>query len=75
MAKIKQQFLCWTHIFEKYYTEGNEKDRLSAHRLEKDRTLQILKKLLPAAPAVIFDVREVLRVSMLFLLRNRLPLP
>jgi hypothetical protein len=41
---------------DKYYAEGNEKDRLSIHRLEKDRTLQILKKRLPPAPAVILDV-------------------
>ncbi|HEX4839093.1 MAG TPA: methyltransferase domain-containing protein [Rhabdochlamydiaceae bacterium] len=40
----------------KYYAEGNEKDRLSSHRLEKDRTLQILKKRLPSPPAVILDV-------------------
>lgn len=41
---------------DKYYAEGNEKDRLSTHRLEKDRTLQILKKRLPYTPAVILDV-------------------
>ena len=41
---------------DKYYAEGNEKDRLSTHRLEKDRTLQILKKWLPSTPAVILDV-------------------
>lgn len=41
---------------EKYYTEGNEKDRLSTHRLDKDRTLQILRKHLPSPPAVILDV-------------------
>lgn len=40
----------------KYYAEGNEKNRLSTHRLEKDRTLQILRKHLPSPPAVILDV-------------------
>ncbi len=41
---------------ERFYSEGNEKDRLASHRLEKDRTLRILKKQLPAPPAVILDV-------------------
>lgn len=41
---------------EKYYSEGNEKDRLASHRLERDRTLRILKKQLPAAPAMVLDV-------------------
>ena len=41
---------------EKYYAEGNERDRLSSHRLEKDRTLRILKKVLPPSPAIIIDV-------------------
>lgn len=39
-----------------YYSEGNEKDRLIEHRLEKDRTFRILKRFLPPAPATIFDV-------------------
>jgi ubiquinone/menaquinone biosynthesis C-methylase UbiE len=43
------------HI-EKYYSEGSEKDRLVTHKLERARTLQILKKRLPPAPAVILDV-------------------
>ncbi len=41
---------------QKYYVEGNEKDRLHTHLLEKDRTLRILKNQLPPAPAVILDV-------------------
>jgi len=41
---------------EKYYSEGNEKDRLSALRLEKDRTLRILEKQLPSPPAILLDV-------------------
>ncbi len=32
---------------ERYYSDGGEQDRLSFHRLEKDRTLRILKKWLP----------------------------
>ncbi len=41
---------------EKYYAEGKEKDRLASNQLEKDRTLKILKKYLPPAPAVILDI-------------------
>lgn len=41
---------------EKYYSEGNEQERLNSSKLEKDRTLQILKKLLPPAPATILDI-------------------
>lgn len=54
MAKSKQYKL--DHALEKYYSEGNEQERLSSNRLEKDRTLQILKKLLPSAPATILDI-------------------
>lgn len=41
---------------EKYYSEGKEKDRLKRAKLEKDRTLHILKKKLPAAPSVLLDI-------------------
>lgn len=41
---------------EKYYSEGNEQERHKFHRLEKDRTLQILRKWLPPAPAILLDV-------------------
>ncbi|MBS0629423.1 MAG: class I SAM-dependent methyltransferase [Verrucomicrobia bacterium] len=41
---------------EKYYSEGNEQERLSYYRLEKDRTLQILKKMLPSVPATVLDI-------------------
>lgn len=54
MAKSKQHKL--DPALEKYYTEGNEQERLSSNRLEKDRTLQILRKLLPPAPATILDI-------------------
>lgn len=40
----------------KYYSRGGEKDRLNNNRLEKDRTLMILKKLMPSAPAVVLDI-------------------
>ncbi len=43
-------------FIEKYYSKGHEKDRLISHQLEKDRTLNILKKYLPKAPAVILDI-------------------
>lgn len=54
MAKVKPPKL--DPGIEKYYSEGNERERLSSRRLEKDRTIQILKKLLPPAPATILDV-------------------
>ena len=54
MAKSKQHKL--DPALEKYYSEGNEQERLSSHRLEKDRTIQILKKFLPPAPATILDI-------------------
>lgn len=41
---------------EKYYSEGKEKDRLEIALLEKDRTLTILKKLMPPPPAIVLDV-------------------
>lgn len=41
---------------EQFYSEGTEKERLSTHRLEKDRTLRLLRKFLPAPSAVIYDV-------------------
>lgn len=41
---------------QKFYTEGNEKDRLTNHRLEMERTLRILKRHLPSSPAVILDI-------------------
>ncbi len=41
---------------EKLYSRSNEQDRLTKHVLERDRTLQILKKRLPASPARILDV-------------------
>ncbi len=40
----------------KYYSLGKEKDRLTAAHIEKERTLQILRKAMPPAPAVILDV-------------------
>lgn len=54
MAKAKQHKL--DPALEKFYSEGNEQERLSSSRLEKDRTLQILRKLLPSAPATILDI-------------------
>lgn len=54
MEKAKQHKL--DPALEKYYSEGNEQERLSFCRLEKDRTLQILKKTLPSAPATILDI-------------------
>lgn len=54
MAKAKQPKL--DSALEKYYLEGSEQERLSSHRLEKDRTLHILGKLLPCAPAIILDI-------------------
>ncbi len=56
MAKIKRKPSSIDPSIEKYYAKGGEQDRLSAHRLEKDRTLQILAKWLPSSPAVILDV-------------------
>ena len=41
---------------EKYYSKGKEKERLNEHHLERDRTLMILKKLMPPAPAVVLDI-------------------
>lgn len=41
---------------DKFYSGGTEKDRLSTHKLERDRTLHILKKHLPAPPATILDI-------------------
>jgi ubiquinone/menaquinone biosynthesis C-methylase UbiE len=41
---------------EKYYSLGKERDRLESAVLEKDRTLRILNKELPAPPARILDV-------------------
>lgn len=41
---------------DKFYSGGTEKDRLSTHRLERDRTLRILKKHLPKPPATILDI-------------------
>ncbi len=43
-------------FIEKYYSKGHEKDRLASHQLEKDRTLSILKRYLPKAPAIILDI-------------------
>ena len=54
MAKAKQHKL--DPALEKHYSEGNEQERLSSNKLEKDRTLQILKKFLPTAPATILDI-------------------
>jgi len=53
---MKKDKLLIDPSIEKFYAEGNEKDRLSTHRLEQDRTLQILRKRLPPPPAVILDV-------------------
>lgn len=39
-----------------FYSQGTEKDRLSIHQLERDRTLHILKKNLPLPPATILDI-------------------
>ncbi|MBA3602165.1 MAG: class I SAM-dependent methyltransferase [Parachlamydiaceae bacterium] len=52
--KIKQKKL--DPAIEKYYNNGHEKDRLDLHQLERDRTLMILKKFLPAPPAIILDI-------------------
>ncbi|MBX7066749.1 MAG: class I SAM-dependent methyltransferase [Parachlamydiales bacterium] len=41
---------------EKFYSEGKEKDRLSIHQLERERTLHILKKRLPIPPTTILDI-------------------
>lgn len=43
---------------EAYYNASNEKDRLSQEmwQIERERTLRILKKTLPPAPAVILDI-------------------
>lgn len=41
---------------EQFYAGGTERDRLSTHRLEFDRTLRILKNHLPSPPATILDV-------------------
>ena len=41
---------------EKYYLNGYERDRLATHQLERDRTLSILKRHLPKAPASILDI-------------------
>lgn len=54
--KKKSNELYIDPLLQKFYEEGNEKERLTIHKLEKDRTLQILNKLLPQAPAVIYDV-------------------
>lgn len=54
MAKSKRHKL--DPALEKYYSEGNEQERLSSHNLEKDRTLRILRKFLPSAPATILDI-------------------
>jgi len=54
MAKSKAHKL--DPALEQYYAEGNEQERLSSNRLEKDRTLQILRKLLPSTPATILDI-------------------
>lgn len=54
MTKATQNIL--EPALAKYYSEGNEQERLNSCRLEKDRTLQILRKLLPAAPATILDI-------------------
>lgn len=43
-------------FIERYYSKGHEKDRLISHQLEKDRTLSILKRYLPKAPAIILDI-------------------
>ncbi len=52
--KTKQKKL--DPAIEKYYNNGHEKDRLDLHQLERDRTLMILKKFLPATPAFILDI-------------------
>jgi ubiquinone/menaquinone biosynthesis C-methylase UbiE len=44
------------HTLEHYYSNGKEKERLDTHCLEKDRSLRILRKLLPAPPAVVVDI-------------------
>ncbi len=41
---------------EQYYSKGKEQSRLNEHRLERDRTLMILKKMMPTAPAVVLDI-------------------
>lgn len=41
---------------EEFYSQGGERERLSLHKLEKDRTLMLLKKMLPPPPAVILDI-------------------
>lgn len=54
--KMKKKKTALDPLLAKYYSEGNEKDRLSTHQIERDRTLRILQKMLPAPPAVILDV-------------------
>lgn len=39
-----------------FYSQSNERDRLTKHVLERDRTLEILKKRLPKNPVSILDV-------------------
>ncbi len=41
---------------EQYYSKGKEQERLNEHPLERDRTLMILKKMMPRAPAVVLDI-------------------
>jgi ubiquinone/menaquinone biosynthesis C-methylase UbiE len=56
MKEIKKQKTLIDLSIERYYSEGNEKERLATHRLERDRTLRILKRHLPDPPAIILDV-------------------
>lgn len=56
MTDIDKKNVFLDPSIEKYYTEGNEKNRLASHQLEKDRTLKILKKYLIPAPAIILDI-------------------
>jgi len=41
---------------QQFYEQGQERDRLKENFLERERTLRILQKSLPPAPAVILDV-------------------
>jgi SAM-dependent methyltransferase len=61
IAAYKMEFMTDTHLSLRreilsYYNIGQEAGRLHLHNWEKIRTLDLLHRLLPAAPAVVFDV-------------------
>lgn len=55
---MKKQKSALDLALEKYYNQGSEKDRLTFCQLEKERTLKILKKAMPPAPAIVLDVGD-----------------